>query len=258
MREKLTAGDVSDALAARHAKDVFIAECKMGSAWQGTRVLDAWAMPKSWSPWVTFGYEIKVSRSDFTNDRKWQEYLPVCHEFYLACPAKLIAPEELPSEVGLLWIVGRSRAICKRKAVRREPDPEKLGRLMSYVLMSRSRIVSDMHEANRRDEDARDRWARWLAEDTGERWLGHMVSRRVADRVARAERTATEARSAIANYEDVRARIREWGLDPDHCTRYQLESRFAPDVQRSRLIARAARQILEAVAPEAEAQHGTR
>jgi len=30
------------------------------------------------------GYEIKVSKSDFFNDIKWQEYLPMCNELFFA------------------------------------------------------------------------------------------------------------------------------------------------------------------------------
>ena len=245
--QAISAGTVIDALATRHAKDVFVPECKMGSAWAGCRILDAWAMSKSWSPWTTFGYEVKVSRSDFLNDRKWQEYLPVCHEFYLATPAKLVAPEELPPDVGLLWMVGGRRMICKRKAVRREPDPAKLGRLMSYVLMSRARIVADMHEANAPEEDARDRWSRWLAEDTGEKWLGRMVGRRLAERVAKAERERDLAVSDRVRFEDLAKQVREWGLDPEHCSRFDLQRLFAPDRARDQRIAQAARSILAMV-----------
>ena len=54
------------------------------------------------------GYEIKVSRSDFVNDTKWQDYLPYCHQFYFVCPPDLIQPDELPKEIGLMYAeIGR-------------------------------------------------------------------------------------------------------------------------------------------------------
>lgn len=50
------------------------------------------------------GYEIKVSRQDFLTDKKWQEYLPYCNQFYFVVPKGLILPEELPPEIGLIYI----------------------------------------------------------------------------------------------------------------------------------------------------------
>jgi hypothetical protein len=216
----------------------------MGETWgSGARRLDAWAMAKSWSPWRTYGYEIKVSRSDFLNDLKWDHYLPVCHEFYIAVPAKLVVPEELPANVGLLWQIGGDRLICKRRAVRRDPEPESLIRLMSYVLMSRTRVVANMHEANLGAEDKRAFWARWLEQDTGEQWLGRMVSHRLAERVERAEQRCRRAEQTVASYERLRERIRSWGLDPDHATEYELDHRFKPDSQRDLRLRRAAAAI---------------
>lgn len=144
------ASEIVDALAEKHRADVFVAECKTGSSWgPGTcRRLDAWAMRKSWSPWRTIGYEVKVSRSDFEQDQKWPEYLDVCHEFNFVCPAKLINAADLPRGIGLIWMSRSGRLHTKVKPAARTPDAEKLAQLMSYVLMSRARIVADMHEAN--------------------------------------------------------------------------------------------------------------
>lgn len=45
--------------------------------------------------------EVKVSISDFRNDRKWVEYLPFCDRFYFAVPIEF--PQEiLPEETGLI------------------------------------------------------------------------------------------------------------------------------------------------------------
>src|SRR6266511_4356021 len=114
--------DIQAALRYRHSKDVLVEECNMGSAHAGCRRLDAWVLLKTWSPWTTIGYEVKVDRGDFLRDRKWVDYLPVCHELYFACPAKQIQPEELPPEVGLLWTTSGQRLVTKRKAHRRQPD----------------------------------------------------------------------------------------------------------------------------------------
>jgi hypothetical protein len=184
-------------------------------------------MRKSWSPWTTFGYEVKVGRSDFVGDRKWEAYTPFCHEFAFVCPAKLIAVEELPPGVGLLWHHGGDRLTTRRKAVRGHPDPIKLLELMSYVLMSRTQIVANMWRAQEA-EDRRDQWAQWLARDTGEQWLGHMVSSRLAERVHNAERKAAAADSRAARYETVRALLERLGLDAEYADAATITAQLTP------------------------------
>ena len=215
---------ILDRLASKHSDAVFVSECKTGSSWNGCRRLDAWALLKTWSPPTIIGYEIKTDRSDFLRDRKWQEYLPVCHELYFACPAKLIAPEELPQDVGLLWTSGESRLVTKRKAVRREPDPVALVRLMTYVLMSRTRIVNDMHAAA---ASAADRWRDWLTDREGERLVGHMVGRRIRSALDDARRGQREAEERAKRYQQIEERLTELGLDPNQRLGLaDLEGRF--------------------------------
>ena len=50
------------------------------------------------------GYEIKVSRADFMQDKKWKEYAEFCNLLYIVCPKGLINPEEIESPFGLIWI----------------------------------------------------------------------------------------------------------------------------------------------------------
>lgn len=182
----MDANELTKALADKHADDVFVAECKNGPTWdsQGSLRLDAWVMRKSWSPWSTIGYEIKVSRSDFENDQKWPRYLDVCHEFYFVCPAKLINAVDLPKGVGLIWASSTGRLHAKVKATRRAPDAEKLGQLMSYVLMSRARIVANMHEAGR-DQKTKEQLYREEVEKAERRKeLAYFVSEHVRVRFA--------------------------------------------------------------------------
>lgn len=208
----MTADEVVRALAAKHAKDVFVPECNLGSAWGSCRRIDAWAMPKSWSPLTMIGYEVKVARGDFLRDEKWTAYLPVCHALYFACPPGLIQPNELPEAVGLMWAHG-SRLITKRKAVRREPDPAKLVALMSYVLMSRSQIVADMHAANG-GLGNREWWRRWLEEKREDQALGYRCSKAVRERLREAERAKRAAEEDRARLEYVEAALIKLGFDP--------------------------------------------
>ncbi len=52
---------------------------------------------------IVRGYEVKVFRSDFKKDTKWTDYLPYCNQFYFVCPTNLIAANELPPEIGLIY-----------------------------------------------------------------------------------------------------------------------------------------------------------
>ncbi len=52
------------------------------------------------------GFEIKLTRADFTSDKKWQKYLPYCNYFSFATPRGIIKKEELPDKIGLIefWV----------------------------------------------------------------------------------------------------------------------------------------------------------
>ncbi|MHC4592869.1 MAG: MmcB family DNA repair protein, partial [Planctomycetota bacterium] len=195
-------------LAARHAKDVFVTECKDGPTWTGHhKRLDAWALRKTWSPWTCVGYEVKASRADFEQDQKWPGYLSVCHEFYLVCPSGLIKAVDLPPDVGLLWCSPNAQKLhTKIKAKRLAPNPENLCRLMSYVLMSRCRIVADMHEAARDEQPPEDRLAmyREMVADAEERQRlaafvrGHVA--RMADAARQQLRDATSLSKQVEHF----------------------------------------------------------
>ncbi len=143
----ITADDVMTALRLKHASDVFISECKNGETWNSSGMLrlDAWVLKRTWSPLTTIGYEVKVSRQDFEQDQKWPSYLDLCHEFYFVCPSGLIRATDVPASVGLIWVAKSGRLHTKRKAEHRQPDTDKLNGLLTYALMSRSRIVANMH-----------------------------------------------------------------------------------------------------------------
>lgn len=215
-KQYLTANTISELLSKKHEKDVFVPECNLGSAWARCRRMDAWAMKKSWSDQLTWGYEIKVSRSDFLNDEKWHEYLPFCHEFYWVCPWGLIQPNEVGEGAGLMWVTKTgTRIIRKVKATRR--DIQVPQELFQYVLMSRAQIVRDMHESNR--ISARDYWARWLERRQIDHDFGLSVGKAIRETIdeeifkVRAENRQLQEKHRT--YNSLRRVLEELGIDPD-------------------------------------------
>lgn len=176
----LTAKQVVGLLAARHTKDVFVAECKVGPTHAvGGRVprLDAWAMPRSWSKPSVHGYEVKVARQDFLRDEKWAEYMTYCNCMWFVAPKSLIQLEELPPEVGLLEVSKNGkRLFTRRKAVERDVEiPEDLWR---YVLMCRA-VISERDIDLERSSTAY--WERWLRERKRKNELGYEVRGKIRD-----------------------------------------------------------------------------
>lgn len=175
----VTEDDLMELLRQRHAKDVFVGQCKNGKTWFGDHQrFDAWAMKRSWARPLTICYEIKVSRSDWLKDEKWHAGLDYCNEFYLVAPRDVIKVEEVPDHVGLLCptsTLGRMQTL--KKAPRREVKiPEELYR---YILMSRVEIVPPRGGRDLPPEDTREFWHQWLEEKRELKDVGWRVSRRL-------------------------------------------------------------------------------
>lgn len=200
----MTAKDIIALLATKHHADVFVPECKANST-RGTKHtyrLDAWAMRRSWAPWTTIGYEVKVSRSDFVQDDKWANYLALCHQFSFVCPRGLIDPKEVGGGAGLLWVTKNGRRlIAKVKAPRREIEPPV--EVLIYILMSRAQIVhSTYHTCELSRSQRIEDWRSWLAEKEEARDIGYRVGKVVADRIAKAD---TDLSLAMARHQEVEA-----------------------------------------------------
>lgn len=149
------ADKISNLLASKHSKDVFVPECKNGETWGARDLLklDAWVLLRTYSPLTTIGYEVKCSRQDFENDQKWVSYLDLCHMFYFVCPGGLIRSTDIPSRVGLIWVSSTGKLHTKKRAERVDPDIEKLNRLLIYVLMARSKITANMFDNGEEKKD---------------------------------------------------------------------------------------------------------
>lgn len=212
---KVTASDLLRLLEAKHSKDVFVPECKDGPTVYGSHVrLDGWAMKKSWaSPCVT-GYEIKVSRGDFTSDQKWHSYLPLCNQLYFVCPQGLLDPSEVPGDVGLL-VASKNAAklFVKKKAAHREVEiPESLWR---YIVMCRAVITREQGDVRSK----REFWEAWLKKkEINQRFGRHVASelrKEIEDRIVKAEKENERLEALMRGYEDVRQVLAKIGLDPD-------------------------------------------
>lgn len=227
---KVTADHIIDLLAAKHASDVWIPECKDGQTWGGGHArLDGWAMKRSWSPLNMVGYEVKVSRSDFLKDDKWPVYLDLCHQLYFVCPYGLIDPTEVPEKCGLICVSKTgTRLYTKKKAPRREIELP--GELMAYALM-RADGFTAMHNGDGPTREERIR--QWMKDKDRKRHLAGIVNDRIANRIWEAERENDRLQSELSRLEKVKALLDELGIDPNsYRAEDQLRSRLSGEIPR--------------------------
>lgn len=125
---KVTSDDVRAALRLRFEPGQFalLWEVANGTGANARRFADAIAF----GLWPSHGckiegIEIKVSRSDFLHEMKQPEKsTPIyqhCHHWWLACPAGMVSPDELPPTWGLLELLENGTLRAKRKAPLLEP-----------------------------------------------------------------------------------------------------------------------------------------
>jgi len=50
------------------------------------------------------GFEFKVSRGDFLQDKKWHKYLKYCNTFAFVCPPGIIKKGEVEKGIGLVYV----------------------------------------------------------------------------------------------------------------------------------------------------------
>jgi len=209
----MTAQDIINHLVVRYAKDwVCVSQCKTGSTYLGNfSQIDLWAMRKSWTAekGVVRAFEIKVARADYWRDEKWRDYLPYCNEFYFVCPSRLIKAEEVPGDVGLIWVADDGRPTTKKKAkYELKTVSDKVYR---YILMHRATI-----DAPAQPVDNAAYWRAWLADKRENKSLGHAVGRalqaEVAERVDRVELECDRLRAENERLAIVRAWLEKNGV----------------------------------------------
>lgn len=205
-------------LEAKHSKDVFIPECKDGPTQSVTEHLrmDAWVMNRSWVHPCYTAYEVKVSRSDFLNDRKWRGYLPYCNEFFFVAPKGIIDPSELPPEAGLLVLLGGAegkRLVCKKKAAWRDVDvPESLFR---YVLMCRVQVGRDDFSREPTKEERVERWKDFVVEKVETRKLGYRVGEAIREKVAHVHAENDLLSRRMDDYDSIKQFLERIGVEPE-------------------------------------------
>ena len=207
----MTAQDIIPLLAARHRKDLFVRECKTGPTIGTTHLrLDAWAMRRSYTRAATYGYEVKVSRSDFLSDDKWRSYLPYCNQFFWVAPRGLVLPDEISDGCGLLEVSnGGKRLLTRKKAKHREAPA--VADVWEYILISRVRAVDD------RIEPEAEYWKSWLERRGELKEVGWRVSKRlrqlIEEEITRVKQQNDALRNENRNLEQVREICAEVGID---------------------------------------------
>jgi hypothetical protein len=212
----ISADTLHRALKLRHAKDLIVNECKNGPTHvtKQLRTLDAWVLVSTWSPITTIGYEIKVSRSDWLRDKKIEQYMGLCHLFYIVAPKGLIAIDELPPDVGLIEALGDgTRLVARKRAGRREIELPV--QLMTYVLMSRVVVTAERDYNAQLKSSRMDELQRWAVDENNRKTLAWQVSEKIRKVFADQERRLGELEQRAIALEAIKRRVVELGFDPD-------------------------------------------
>lgn len=126
---------ITKALQAKHDNlgDIFAAQVKLGSA--GSKIMDAVAIKKTWSPITIIGYEIKVSRQDFLSDQKHPVYMENCNLFYFVTLKDIIKDGEIPEGAGHMIYspdTGKLRTVKKAPYRKTPVNPNVLLHIMFW------------------------------------------------------------------------------------------------------------------------------
>lgn len=103
--------------------------------------------------WIR-GFEIKVSRSDFLRDEKWQTYTEFCSSLSIVCPEGLIRPDEVPAPFGLLYVRadGSVRWLRKPKRFQRRNGLAWLYQYVRVIEKELPRLSGEVERMQRREE----------------------------------------------------------------------------------------------------------
>ncbi len=128
-------GIITKALQAKHDNlgDIFAAQVKLGSA--GSKIMDAVAIKRTWSPVTIIAYEIKVSRQDFLSDQKHPVYMENCNLFYFVTLKDIVKEGEIPEGAGHMIYspdTGKLRTVKKAPYRKTSVNPNVLLHIMFW------------------------------------------------------------------------------------------------------------------------------
>jgi len=212
----MSAQIILNALRQKHSDDVFVSECKNGATYtpqESLLMLDAWVLKKTWNPVTSIGYEVKVSRSDFKNDEKWEGYLPYCHHFYFVCPSGLILPEELPQNIGLMYLTKTgNKLITKKLSVRRDVELPRFVNLLLYVLMCRCSLRTHDAESVYSKEDRMGAYKKELELAKDRKQLASFINNHIKDKLLEAEYKLKEVNATKLYISDFEKKLSTLGI----------------------------------------------
>jgi hypothetical protein len=190
--------------------------------------MDAWVMNRSWAHPCYTVYEIKVSRSDFLNDKKWRGYLSYGNEFYFVAPKGLIDPSELPPEAGLLELLGGPqgrRLVRRKKAPWRDIEPPE--QLFRYVLMCRVKVGRSEYLAERTKDERAGWWREFVRERVEQRELGYQVGKAIREKAEHVERENQDLKRRMEGYDSIQLFLNQIGMDAErHVSQWDVERRL--------------------------------
>jgi hypothetical protein len=201
----MKAQHVISLLQGRHSKDVFFVEAQVD---HGTRRMDAWVLIPSYTKSLTIGYEVKVSRSDFLQDKKMQDYLPYCNQMYLVAPKGVILEGELPEGFGYI-LATENRLMTKVKAPVREVEiPESFyrGLLCNRMKNEDMRMTEADRELEKRVKGFSE-FSEYVAGKKELKDIGFLVSHKLATDLDRFER---EKRIFSSRLESFNEEVQNW------------------------------------------------
>lgn len=126
---------ITKALQVKHdnLEDIFAAQVKLGPA--GSKIMDAVAIKKTWSPKTVIAYEIKVSRQDFLSDQKHPVYMENCNLFYFVTLKDIVKDGEIPEGAGHMIYspeTGKLRTVKKAPYRKTPVNPNVLLHIMFW------------------------------------------------------------------------------------------------------------------------------
>ncbi len=176
----ITAAHITNLLAKRHKKDLFIPQCKDGATQSRDhfKQIDALAFVPTWVRNEVHGYEIKVSRRDFVADQKMLGYLDMCSAFWIVCPRDVCDVSEIPIEAGLINITenGKGLRTIRKAPIRKVSIPEDVYR---YIFYSRVNMNDYRYDPQIDRETRVEIWRELLDGMKLNKKLGHELSHKI-------------------------------------------------------------------------------